>query len=68
MTGEPHIDAGAVHGRQAAEWCVALAEGTSPTRIGCLFDAWIADGDNMRALDNAIRVWNAADLAADSPK
>ncbi|WBT06364.1 FecR domain-containing protein [Brevundimonas vesicularis] len=53
---------------QAVEWCLTLAEGELDGMAHQDFEAWIADGDNAAALDDALRVWRVADQAADLPE
>ncbi len=53
---------------QAATWCLRLAEGELPRRLQEEFDAWNADPENAKALDEATITWTAADAAADMPE
>ncbi|MDX3883106.1 MULTISPECIES: FecR family protein [Sphingomonas] len=53
---------------QAVEWCIALAEGHLAGEEQRQFDAWVADPDNARALDEAVRLWQAAESAANLPE
>jgi len=53
---------------QAASWCIALSEGHLAEREREEFDRWIADPDNALAFEQAARVWNAAESAAEMPE
>ncbi|MDB5575403.1 MAG: anti-FecI sigma factor FecR [Bradyrhizobium sp.] len=53
---------------QAAMWCLSLAEGELPRHERDAFDLWLGDPENATAFDDAARVWNAAEGAADRPE
>lgn len=53
---------------QAALWCLSLAEGELPADEREAFDAWIIHPDNARAFEEAARVWNGSDGAAELPE
>lgn len=53
---------------EAAMWCLALADGGLSIDDQRAFDAWIADEDNSRVFEEALRVWRAADQAAELPE
>lgn len=53
---------------QAAMWCMSLADGLLDSEEQRDFDIWCADPDNMKAFEDALKVWRAADQAASSPE
>lgn len=53
---------------QASMWCMALADGQLDPEDQREFDTWCADPENMRAFDDALKVWRAADQAASTPE
>jgi len=53
---------------QAALWCLSLAEGELDSADRAAFDKWVADPDNARAFEEAAKVWNATDQAAELPE
>ncbi|MDY6922548.1 MAG: FecR domain-containing protein [Pseudomonadota bacterium] len=53
---------------EAAMWCLTLAEGELTAADQREFDAWISIDGNGEVFDEALRVWRAADQAADLPE
>lgn len=53
---------------QAAFWCLSLAEGELGEADRAAFDGWVADPENAKAFEDAARVWNTADAAAEMPE
>lgn len=67
MTSHPR-PAPATIDQQAAIWCISLSEGQLDTDEQSEFDSWIALPGHAEALEDAIRVWNAADQAMAMPQ
>jgi transmembrane sensor len=53
---------------QAAAWCVELADGTLPPLERKAFDEWIGDPVNATVFEEAVQIWSATSLAAESPQ
>lgn len=68
MTALPDDDVPMTRDEQAALWCMALADGHLGRDEQRAFDLWVADADNATAFEDAIRVWQGAELAADMPE
>jgi len=53
---------------QAALWCVELSSGALGPEKSKAFDAWIADGDNAAAFQDAADAWRSVDAFAETPE
>ncbi|WP_336966564.1 FecR family protein [Sphingobium aquiterrae] len=53
---------------EASEWCMLHAEGLLAENERHRFDQWIADPENAAAFEQATRIWQAMDLAAEWPE
>lgn len=64
------IDKKMMHDRdmEAATWSMMLAEGQLDVEEQREFDAWCTNPANLKALEEALRVWRAADQAAEMPE
>lgn len=53
---------------EAADWCVRVAEAPLNADEQQAFDTWISTPDNAKAFEDALAIWQSAEVVAEKPE